>query len=563
MTDHAQRCIAAMDESRLDITMLWLLKQPEWLEQCRAGRELTNWVRKMEVPMHVAKSPEFQGEVLREFKSRGGARPVAPERYVDHWSKDPAKQLCLNANWPKPYFPVMLQLNPRKPGDAELRKLPGRFLIFSCWQDAILALQQISLTKKFKDSDGRWFPVTMIYENQIVDMGGRQGTGYDYPCRLILDCDAKLKEHGEGHTLESLQGLIDQVPAWFVRRLVEIGAIKRTDRVVVFEKEKSRHNKASRHYIFNIMGFSTWDTTTVLFEIFGKEHEKEKKLMEAGQVKKPPALPVWKMVDIVPHHGRAQYSVLGFFDRDKQETEFPCITRRMEIVNGEVKSLRRSQVSRADSSLKHPTALKMLHDTCYSCFAPEFVTMHPKFMVQRSVLHCFVHACRESRTHARTATGNKKGGVPCVDYQGRWTRRGRPPERSRREAGVPAAVGPISDFQDHRPGVLLRCEHEHAVSGQFAQRPKLPCARCSSRGHGPPFPRPFLSQLGVQGDMQGAREQWHVCGIGTGRRSPVCEMRRLDMLLRAEGLGGWVDGGCSWRKSRHPPVDQTHGREDG
>jgi len=552
MAEEARRCIAELDSKRQDITMLWLLREREWLERGKATRELRDWLQNTaKVSLKVAAGDEFQREVRREFSARG-VRPVAPERAVESWRKDTAKDMCLNARWPRPCFPVMLQT---RPGSEE--RGAGAFVVFSCWQDAMLALVKMSKTRSYK-GQSRNYAADVVYENQLADMGG-----YDLPCRLILDCDAKLKEHGEGHTLESLQGLIDQVPAWFVRRLVEIGAIKPTDRVVVFEKEKSRHNKASRHYIFNIMGFSTWDTTTVLFEIFGKEHEKEKKLMEAGQVKKPPALPVWKMVDIVPHHGRAQYSVLGFFDRDKQETEFPCITRRMEIVNGEVKSMRRSQVSRADSSLKHPTALKMLHDTCYSCFAPEFVTMHPKFMVQRSVLHCFVHACRESRTHARTATGNKKGGVPCVDYQGRWTRRGRPPERSRREAGVPAAVDPISDFQDHRPGVLLRCEHEHEVSGQCAQRPKLPCARCSSRGYGPPFPRPFLSQLGVQGDMQGAREQWHVCGIGTGRRSPVCEMRRLDMLLRTEGLGGWVDGGCSWRKSRHPPVDQTHGREDG
>lgn len=398
----ATRCIEELDKHRLDITMLWLLKHPEWLERCRAGRDLTSWVRMMQVPMHIAKGEAFQGEVQREFKRRG-IREVAPERVVDHWSKDPAKQLCLDAKWPKPYFPVMLQLNPRKPG--------GAFLIFSSWQDAMLALRNISMQRKFKGKD-KWYAVDMVYENQIVDMGGKDGTGYDYPCRLILDCDAKISEHGEGHTLESLKGLIEQVPAWFARRLVEIGAIRSTDRVVVFEKEKSRHNKASRHYIFNIMGYSTWDTNAVLFEIFGKEHEAEKVLMKKENSKKPPGLPAWKMVDIVPHHGRGQYSVLGFFDKDKQETEYPCITRRLEIVNGELKSIKPCKVSRKESSLDHPGALRMLHDACYSCFVPEFVTMDSKYMVQRSVKAIHSSARRENRTHAHHHGRQRKGGCP-------------------------------------------------------------------------------------------------------------------------------------------------------
>ena len=385
----ARRCIEALDANRQDITMLWLLKDVNWLERCKAGRELTDWVRNiMQVPTKIASGEEFQAEVLREFQTRG-VRAVAPERMVDHVKKDPAKQMCLDAKWPKPYFLVMLQLNPRKPepeGNEQKKKPPGRFLIFSSWQDAMLALQRIATTRKFQDSDGRLFPVQMIYENQVVDVGGREGDGYDYPCRLILDCDAKLKEHGEGHTLESLKALIEQVPAWFVRRLVEIGAIKSTDRVVVYEKEKSRDNKASRHYIFNIMGFSTWDTNAVYHEIFRKEHDKEKALLEKEGARKAAALPIWKMVDIVPHHGRGQYSVLGFFDKDKKETEYPCLTRRLVIVDGKVKSVRSCKVGREQSHMDQPYALSMLHEACYSCFVPEFVTLDSKYMVQHSAV---------------------------------------------------------------------------------------------------------------------------------------------------------------------------------
>lgn len=411
-TDMARRCMEALDRNGQDITMLWLLKDVEWLEQCKAGRELTDWVRnRMEVPTKIASGEEFQAEVLREFKSRGGVRPVAPERVVDHWSKTPAKQLCLDAKWPKPFFPVMLQLNPRKPGGpgGDSRKLPGAFVIFSCWQDAMLALRDMAIKRKFQGKD-RWYAVEMVYENQIVDMGAEEGTGYDYPCRLILDCDAKISEHGEGHTLESLKELIQQVPAWFVRRLVEIGAIKSTDRVVVFEKEKSRDNKASRHYIFNIMGYSTWDTKAVFDEIFAKEHEKEKELLAKKGVQKSVALPAWKMVDTVPHHGRGQYSVLGFFDKDKKETEYPCTTRRLEIVDGKIVSIRSSKLTRDRSNMDCPTALAMLQEACYSCFVPEFVTMHSKYMVQHSVRYdSFKPAVRVELTRAHPWQAKKKG----------------------------------------------------------------------------------------------------------------------------------------------------------
>jgi hypothetical protein len=101
----------------------------------------------------------------------------------------------------------------------------------------------------------------------------------------------------------------------------------------------------------------------------------------------------WHVIDTVPHHGRGQYSVLGFFDAKKGETQYPAITRKLEIVNGEIVNGKRDEsgrrhgvsckVSRADSTLDHPMALAMLHKTCYSCPVNDFVTIHPKFMTQR------------------------------------------------------------------------------------------------------------------------------------------------------------------------------------
>jgi len=441
MTAEAMRCISALDERQQDITMLWLLKEPRWLEEFRMGMDLLDWARNiMKVPFAVCRGEAFQQEVSRVFKERG-IRPVAPERRVDSWKKDFAKDKCLSAKWPKPFLPTMLQTRPR----ADVDKA-GAFIVFSSWQDAMIALRRIAETKTYTGSGGRVYPADMVFENQVVDM-----SGYDYPCRIILDCDAKLKEFDNKYSIEELCRSIDCVPEFFARRLIEIGAIRDTDEITVYEKEKSRPGKASRHYILNIMARSTWETQKVLGIIFGDELEKAKQqsseadaLLEAtdndgddghelGKNKKKKkktaqqeAIPEpWRVTDTVPHHGRGQYSVLGFFDEKKGETEFPCLSRLWKIVGGKTVSLRPCNVSRAESSLKHPLALQMLHKTCYSCIPDKFITLDKKFMMQKQVFKLYFllllvsSACRESRTHACTPNGGrqKKGraGAPTLE----------------------------------------------------------------------------------------------------------------------------------------------------
>ena len=265
----------------------------------------------------------------------------------------------------------------------------------------------------------------MVFENQVVDM-----SGYDYPCRIILDCDAKLKEFDHKYSIEELCKSIDCVPEFFARRLIEIGAIRDTDEITVYEKEKSRPGKASRHYILNIMACSTWETQKVLGIIFGDELEKAKQSSEADSLEsvegakddddheldkkkkkkkpkkteQPAALPEpWRVTDTVPHHGRGQYSVLGFFDEKKGETECPGLTNCFKIMDGCLVSGEENpkpcKLARADCTLEHPLALQMLHRACYSCPTKDFITMDPRFMVQRQVIGTCL-ARRESRTHA-------------------------------------------------------------------------------------------------------------------------------------------------------------------
>ena len=400
MAAEARRCIEALDSRQQDFTMLWWLKRPRWLKLFKAGMDLLDWATNtMSVPERVFRGTEFQREVCRTFKDRG-IRSFAPARVVDNWNKNRAKELCLEQKWPKPFFPVMFQTRP-----GEGQQGAGAFIVFSSWQDAIIALRQMARTRRY---DGRdWsYPATMVYENQLVDM-----QGYDYPCRIILDCDAKMSQFGGRFSLKQLGEAISRVPVWFSKRMVEIGAIKSTDLVIVYEKEKSREStdakegKASKHYIFNIAGLSTWDTQAVLREIFGKELETEKAEAESKKQKRvTDYLPQpWHVTDPVPHHGRGQYSVLGFFDEKKGETECPGLTNCFKIMDGCLVSGEENpkpcKLARADCTLEHPLALQMLHRACYSCPTKDFITMDPRFMVQRQVIDTCL-ARRESRTHA-------------------------------------------------------------------------------------------------------------------------------------------------------------------
>jgi hypothetical protein len=439
-----------LDANNQDITMLWLLKRPQWIQQCKAGRELVDWLENiMGVPQRVAKTDEFQEAVSARFQGRG-VRAVAPDRVVDDWRKDGAKELCLAAKWPKPFFPVMLQTRPGAEGGT------GAFIIFSSWQDAALALAEMSRTHRYKGKK-KVYAADMVYENQLVDM-----RGYDYPCRIILDCDAKVSEFRGKYSVGELNRIIDGTAEWFARRLLEINAIHPEDTVIVYEKEKSREGKASRHLIFNILGFSTWDTQAVFAEIFGVEWDKLKALEAKPRGDKREArfpigggIPAWRLVDPVPHHGRGQYSVLGFYDPKKGEREYPCLTRRLVIVNGNLTECRLCRVDRKSSDLNSPTALKLLHRACYTSFISDFITLNPTFMTQRTV-GMFADTRCETRTHTHPlVTGKKKGGRGPK----RWTKRAR---LRWRNAIIPAPVDAISDFQDlWRQG--WACEHDNVL----------------------------------------------------------------------------------------------------
>ena len=518
MAEDAQRCMQELDRKRQDITMLWLLKDTGWLERAKATRELRAWVQNtMGVRLQVAGGDKFQREVRRVFQERG-VLPVAPERVVESWRKDTAKDMCLNAQWPKPCFPVMLQT---RPGSED--RGAGAFVVFSCWQDAMHALVKMSKTRSYK-APQRSYAADVVYENQLVDMGG-----YDLPCRLILDCDAKVSEFDGRFTVEELDEVIDGAAEWFSRRMVEVGAISPEAAVVVYEKDKSRKGKASRHLIFNVLGYSTWDLQAILRLIVGAEVEKEKQAEASAKAKEQTRMPfdgkrppAWRLIDTVPHHGRGQYSVMGFYDaKRKGEVEYPCIKRRLKIVHGRlVAPPRPCVIAREDSDLSHAMALNMLHRTCFTCLVHDFITIDPKFMVQRTPVsqkqEKNMPAARLELTRTPGVAGKKRG------WRGpkRWTKQRAP---SRHRAVVPAAVGRVRLCQDHgRAGGGVWRQHKHALPQPPPLHPQQASPQCAEGENGPHLPRPLLSLPGVQRHPQSPRVEWHICSGGRGWRRDVC-----------------------------------------
>ena len=395
MTEAAAKCIQALREKQQDISMLFLLKNWNWLISFKAGAELTDWVRyKMKLRCSVVCSEEFQREVLRQFEASGsGLRPVAPERFVYAVTKDEAKRLCWEADWPRPFFPMMLQTRPAN-GDGFAKKgrwkqgkdrdpayRPGVFVIFSCWSDAIHALVAMAGKKCFRE-----FPADVVYENQIVDLGPAHLT---YPCRVILDCDAKLSEFNNEYTLAELRESIDRVPQWYIEQLLKLGAIKPTDRVWVTQKNKDRETKASSHFVLSIFGISIADTRELFEQIFVAPREEAKRKAEEEPASKKPrarkGLPEpWMVTDPAPFHGRAQFSTLLFCAKNKGETQMPIVTRKMAFVNGKLEQEIPIDLGRQLEGPRNPDALALLHMCCYSSFVPDFVTFSPMFMFEKS-----------------------------------------------------------------------------------------------------------------------------------------------------------------------------------
>lgn len=390
MAGHAARCIAVMDEQGLDFTMLWLVKHWDWLGRFKFGNELLAWIDRMDLHRQEVCCKEFHDKVTRVFKERG-VRKIAPQRMVWAIRKADLYEQAEKQKWPRPYCPFMIQTRPPELSEDELKarggfKRAGVFVMFSNWQDGFFKILEIAGCSILKDQSGRPLrdfrgevhQVAVLYENQITRL-----EGVDYPCRIILDCDLKCADYQGKCSLEDMIKSTEQVPIWFVRRLMEIRAIKRADTVVVIEKDKSRPGKVSKHYTFNIIGLSKGDIFSVLDLVFKQPFLADKKsnLTVTARVVPGELISPIEIADTTTMHGNNQFSVMLLHHVKKGETKNPVQTAEIRISRGG-EGVERVETPWAHmaNDPEHPDAMWMLFKSCYSNFTPNSITMDPRFM---------------------------------------------------------------------------------------------------------------------------------------------------------------------------------------
>jgi hypothetical protein len=157
--------------------------------------------------------------------------------------------------------------------------------------------------------------------------------------------------------------------------------------VIAVEKEKSRSNKKSRHYTFNILGLSKGDICKVLYEVFKKpflEKKNAAKIKVSATVVPEQGdglIAACDIADVSTMHGNNQFSVLLLHDPKKLETRNPVQTAEIVISHGGtvIERIPTAWASVANDP-DHPDAMKMLEKSCYSNFISNSITLNTRFM---------------------------------------------------------------------------------------------------------------------------------------------------------------------------------------
>ena len=360
MAGHAEACIHQMLSNGRDYTLLLYLRFWDFLDTFPKGKQLKEFIEiEMQLRREQVESQEFHDRVNAEFNSRK-IQDLAPKRMVHAYRKEELYQLMADANWPEPYFPYIIQMR------------PGVFIAFSTWQSGFRHIVYMTGCG-FHEYQTRLLPCVMTYECQSV-----------VPSRIIIDCDAYEKEFEGIMTLPELQEVMSDVPRWFVMRLVQIGAIDKYTTVKVVEKEKSRGSKASRHFIFNIVGMPRGDIANVLnrifvvpFRLIRDQHRVSKNWKHVD-----PSTAEWQglICDIATMHGSNQFSTV-FVGKPGEKP--PGMTWIQEIQYGDGEALvikKAAPWSGQDHVPTHPDALEMLYMSCFSHPLHDMVPLNPQFM---------------------------------------------------------------------------------------------------------------------------------------------------------------------------------------
>jgi hypothetical protein len=362
-------CIEALDRAGCDYSLLLYLRHWKFAERCEGLRPLLTFIQKLEIPEGEAASAQFHRRVCKEFGSRGVV-PVAPERFTYSRTKAGAWLKAEQARWPQPMLMVQFQMR------------PGPFFVFFSWQDALIFVRRLGTERSFRVdpvlpdpsipnqlvdyTETRRERLDLLYENQTVN-----------PTRLYLDCDAKEAEFGL--PVPVLRQLIEKVPPYLYGELLRLKAIRPTDTVCFYLKDKTREHKASMHISTNILGVSTEGIKRVLNAIFVEPlqearlmHKKTKTWLHLDRKQ----FPLGALVDTAPFHGRHQLSTL--YVEKNGCTQYPRFVRTVTITDAG-RSVAVTEVDWAGEPDAHlptsPHALQSLYSTCFSHPLTSMVTL--------------------------------------------------------------------------------------------------------------------------------------------------------------------------------------------
>ena len=361
MADIAEACIHQLLSNGRDYTLLLYIQFWNFLDKFPKGQRLKEFIEvEMGLQRAQVECDEFHARITLEFQTRG-IQNLAPKRMVHAYRKEELFQLMTSADWPEPYFPFILQMR------------PGVFIAFSTWQTGFR--HTIWMTGRgYHEYNTRQLQCVMLYECQV----------HDAPSRIILDCDAYEKEFEGIMSMSELQEVMSDVPRWFVMKLVENGAIEKGTLIKVIEKEKSRGFKASRHFIFNIVGISRGDIANLLNRIFVTPFRVIRDLHRVNKNWKHVDLmtPEWQALvcDTATMHGSNQFSTV-FVGKPGERP--PGMTWIHEIrITDQGTQITKTAAPWAgqDHIPTHPEALQMLYWACYSHPISDMVILNPSFM---------------------------------------------------------------------------------------------------------------------------------------------------------------------------------------
>lgn len=371
----ADKCMAVCKAGNVDQYMLLSLRHWRWLDGARFGSNLKAFIeQKTGLTGRQMLCKEFLECFERRIEhvlNRVGITNLAPALKVEAYRKQELleKYHAVRDSWP-PHIPYLLQMR------------PGPYILLSNFQAGFHLVRAMASTGRYRSQSGKILDVALVYEGQL----------HGEPYRIIIDCDAYLKDYEGILTAEELRESVLHVPRVLVRELVGIGAISRETVVMAFEKDKSRGDKVSFHFTLNIVGFSTGDLKAMFARLvldpYGKlfaqcKKAKSKESLARFIAKSKGEDGVYARalghVDPATVHGQHQFSVV--FSRKQGEAP-PRMDHVQWIRQGG------TVVDRVETSLNGVTivasddrAMSMLYAGGFVHWTPRTAVLQPKFQM--------------------------------------------------------------------------------------------------------------------------------------------------------------------------------------